>query len=287
MVEGWLKSPTKLPSIPRTIRSTKDHLDILDHILIARPKLKHIKDETGGTPLHRAALLGHLEVVRKLLEQHPASAIEWNTKGYLPIHLASKKGHVSVVKEILNKVTWLDPIDLLKQKGQNILHMAAKNGKHEVVKFIPREKKLHKLLNEKDKKGNTPLHSASLASQGFTVPDGFIDSDDKDITNIGMATLISEFMFKVIFTWLSVPHTLRYCCGRGFGYNVHSIHGCFTCSRERSLLACPDCHNHGNHLPIHILGSVCSSDVPNWSSNTFELHRWSYFQDDDSIFWKL
>ncbi|KAI4352834.1 hypothetical protein L6164_007048 [Bauhinia variegata] len=161
MVEGWLKNPARLPSIPRTQRSTKDYLAILDDILKARPELKHIKDETGGTPLHCAALLGRLEGVRKLLAEDPSSALEWNTKGYLPIHLASKKGHVSVVKEILKKVDWLEPIDLLNRKGQNILHMAAKNGKHEVVKYILREKKLEKLLNEKDKKGNTPLHSAS------------------------------------------------------------------------------------------------------------------------------
>ncbi|KAI4352840.1 hypothetical protein L6164_007054 [Bauhinia variegata] len=161
MVEGWLRHPARLPSMPRTQRYTKDDLDLLDRILKARPELKHIKDETGGTPLHCAALLGHHEGVRKLLEEYPASALEWNTKGYLPIHLASKKGHVSVVKEILKRVTWLDPADLLNQKGQNILHMAAKNGKHEVVKYILREKKLEQLLNEKDKKGNTPLHSAS------------------------------------------------------------------------------------------------------------------------------
>ncbi|KAI4352839.1 hypothetical protein L6164_007053 [Bauhinia variegata] len=251
---GLAEKPVTQPNIQRTESSTKDFLHILDRILRERPELKHMKDEKGSTPLHWAALLGHLEGVRKLLDQDSASALEWNEKGYLPIHLACKKDHVSVVKEILKKVEWLDPLDLLNQKGQNILHMAAKNGKHEVVKFILREKKLDKLLNEKDNKGNTPLHSASkylhpklLSSEillyagtplsengklfgnggskrpqvqwikdhastlmlvtilvatvtfsaGFTVPGGLIDSDDKDITNIGMATLKNELMFKV------------------------------------------------------------------------------------------
>ncbi|KAI4352833.1 hypothetical protein L6164_007047 [Bauhinia variegata] len=249
---GLAEDPATQLTIPRTENSTKDYL--LNHILRDRPELMRIKDEKGSTPLHWAALLGHLEGVRKLLDQDPASALEWNKKGYLPIHLACKKGHVSVVKEILKKVFWFDPVDLLNQKGQNILHMAAKNGKHEVVKFILREKKLDKLLNEKDNKGNTPLHSASrylhpklLSSEilhcagtplskngkllgnggskrpqvqwikdhastlmlvtilvatvtfaaGFTVPGGLIDSDHKDTTNIGMATLINELMFQV------------------------------------------------------------------------------------------
>ncbi|KAI4352835.1 hypothetical protein L6164_007049 [Bauhinia variegata] len=205
MAEGWLKNPARLPSFPRTESSPKEYLAILDDILKARPELKYIKDKTGGTPLHCAALLGHLEGVRKLLAEDPSSALEWNTKGYLPIHLASKKGHVSVVKEILEKIASLDPIDLLNRKGQNILHMAAKNGKHEVVKYILREKKLEQLLNEKDKKGNTPLHSASKYLHPKVL---LLLTRDKRV-DVKLANNLGMTARDVVLQQIEVPLTFR------------------------------------------------------------------------------
>ncbi|KAI9080531.1 hypothetical protein K1719_037497 [Acacia pycnantha] len=52
-------------------------------------------------------------------------------------------------------------MDLINQKGQNILHIAAKSGKDNVVKYILSTRKLDNLLNQRDKNGNTPLHLAS------------------------------------------------------------------------------------------------------------------------------
>ena len=51
--------------------------------------------------------------------------------------------------------------ELLNGKGQNILHVAAQSGKAKVVAYLLKRNDLKLLINEKDKKGNTPLHLAS------------------------------------------------------------------------------------------------------------------------------
>ncbi|KAI4354311.1 hypothetical protein L6164_003184 [Bauhinia variegata] len=161
LVETWLRNlSTSLASSATCSRKTPGKA-LLEEIVESRPELMYLRDENGGTPLHFAASIGDIRGIRILLKEASSTALERNIKGHLPIHIASKKGHVNVVKEILQR-DWYDAMDFLNQKGQNIFHVAAKNGKDKIVKYILQNKKLEKLLNEKDNNGNTPLHLASM-----------------------------------------------------------------------------------------------------------------------------
>ncbi|KAJ7981455.1 Protein ACCELERATED CELL DEATH 6 [Quillaja saponaria] len=141
--------------------------DLMEVILEKRPELMYSKDEKGCNALHFAAWIGYLKGVRILLEKDSQSALERNSKGHLPIHLACRH-RLGVVKAFLQQ-EWFDPIELLNKEGQNILHIAAKKGNNNVVKYILRNKKLESLLNQKDRKGNTPLHLATKSIYPKTV----------------------------------------------------------------------------------------------------------------------
>ncbi|KAI9098382.1 hypothetical protein K1719_025007 [Acacia pycnantha] len=128
-----------------------------------RGKLINSTDQKGNRPLHWAASMGDVKCAEMLLQQDELSTLEWDQKGYLSVYVACKRGHVEVVKKIVEQ-SWVDPKDLLNKRGQNMLHIAAKNGKEQVVNYMLRQKKQlagDKLLNEQDQNGNTASHLAS------------------------------------------------------------------------------------------------------------------------------
>ncbi|KAF8391361.1 hypothetical protein HHK36_023665 [Tetracentron sinense] len=70
------------------------------------------------------------------------------------------KGHNYIVECMLKQ--WPDLREFLNREGQTVLHFAAKSGKQKLVKSMLKMGKLSMLVNEKDNKGNTPLHLATI-----------------------------------------------------------------------------------------------------------------------------
>ena len=119
------------------------------------------------TPLSYASSIGYCDGVRYLFRESPDCAYKSDEDGFFPIHIASKKGHVKVVEFFLKQ--YPDMSELLNREGQNILHVAALSGKAKMVAYMLKRNELEMLINGKDKKGNTPLHLASMVKHPVVV----------------------------------------------------------------------------------------------------------------------
>ncbi|XP_010024297.2 protein ACCELERATED CELL DEATH 6 isoform X3 [Eucalyptus grandis] len=143
-------------------------------------------NDAGNTALHEAVRNGHYELTRMLLNRGSNLVYKENRERKCPLYLAVETGDLRSLVLLMEAVDGekvsslegmspvhgavmhqtIDPEELLNFKeGQNILHVAAKYGRASVVKYILSNPELEKLINVKDKLGNTPLHLATLQWQ--------------------------------------------------------------------------------------------------------------------------
>lgn len=109
---------------------------------------------TDETPLHTAAVLGHLSFVNELLNRKPQLAAEFDSRGCSPLHLAAAKGNADIVKALLLVNTEVGSVRNLD--GRTALHVAAIKGREAVLAELVRvSPSLTRLLTDR---GETGLH---------------------------------------------------------------------------------------------------------------------------------
>jgi ankyrin repeat protein len=122
-------------------------------------------DITGSTPLHLLASTNDKCIMKLLLDLDPSAGYHADNEGSLPIHVAAANGSLDVVKLLSDhrpSCSWA-----CNNIGQTILHIAVKNGSSNVVKYVCSGNKFARIINTRDKDGNTALHLAVLEADQF------------------------------------------------------------------------------------------------------------------------
>ena len=186
---------------PLLFKAAKDgSIEALLKLLESDPLiLERVATTTADTPLHVAAMLGHLDFAKEVLK-HKTNVVEYvkelNQHGYSPIHLAAANGHVNVVERLLgisHELCYLrgkggltplhyasikgraDTISLLlsssplcvveeTERGETALHIAVRNNQLEALRVLVEGLKRSNnlvIINWKDREGNTILHLAA------------------------------------------------------------------------------------------------------------------------------
>ena len=124
--------------------------DTVRRLLQSHPTLTVIADNRGQTLLHTAAIIGHPDIIRILLQTNA----RMNAKDYAgntPLHLST-----SLATNVL--LTQNANIEMKNLKGLTALHSAAKNGHLEKVRSLLTA---NAKIEAKDNEKFTPLHYAA------------------------------------------------------------------------------------------------------------------------------
>lgn len=122
-------------------------------------------DEQGMTPLHQAAKMGYLEAVKLFIETPTGreAAYMQDKQGNTALHLAAVSNHKDTTLKIIERCP--DCSDLVNSRGWSVLHSAvqSKDATAEVLDAILKSNATGHLINQKDNKGNTPLHHIAIS----------------------------------------------------------------------------------------------------------------------------
>ncbi len=117
------------------IKSDNPNLERIREIIEQRPWIIFAMDKYGNTPLHDAALYGHVDVATLLLDR--GANVENKTKysGFTALHNAAWRGHLDVATLLLDRGA---DVESKTKSGYTALHYAAwsRYGHHDVTALL-------------------------------------------------------------------------------------------------------------------------------------------------------
>ncbi|KAM7515711.1 hypothetical protein LguiA_005294 [Lonicera macranthoides] len=148
---------------PLHVAALKGHVDFARAILEEKPDLVTELDSRGRSPLHLASANGHVEMVKFLVTVDPNVCFTEDEDGWTPFHLAAKKGQVEVVKELVQARPEVMMYPLNPVKAISIIHSYVICNGLEALKHLVEAD--HNVLNYQDGDGNTILHKVTALKQ--------------------------------------------------------------------------------------------------------------------------
>ncbi|KAL6342622.1 hypothetical protein AAG906_012485 [Vitis piasezkii] len=182
LIIGTCTSPAHSGMMGRTALHAaviRNDQEMTARLLKWKPDLTKEVDENGWSPLHCAAYLGYTAIVEQLLDKSPDKSVTYlgiKDSKKTALHIAANRNHQDIVKLLLSHSP--DCCEQVDDKGNNVLHSAIMSKMHFATGNILNNNSLlrvRRLINEKDAKGDTPLHL--LAS--YQVCDPFLSADNR------------------------------------------------------------------------------------------------------------
>ncbi|KAH7857082.1 hypothetical protein Vadar_008863 [Vaccinium darrowii] len=155
---------------PLHLAALRGHLDFTKAILTRKPTLASELDSLRCSPLHLASTEGHVKVVQELLRVNTDVCIARDQDGRIPLHLAAMKGRVEIIWELLEAKP--NSIHEKLSRGETILHLCVKYNRLEALKTLVQYvhcNGMDSLLNSRNDDGNTILHLAAALKQMDTI----------------------------------------------------------------------------------------------------------------------
>ncbi|KAF3628101.1 putative nuclear transcription factor Y subunit A-8-like isoform X1 [Capsicum annuum] len=148
---------------PLHIAALRGHIEFVRLILAQNPQLAVELDSRKSSALHIASAKGNLQIIKMLLVVNSEMSLARDRDGRNPLHLAAIKGRVEAVKELMHVM----PRAALGKttNGETILHLCVKHNQMEVLKLLMDIKWDHEFLNAKDCDGRNILHLAVADKQ--------------------------------------------------------------------------------------------------------------------------
>ena len=110
------------------------HLEVVKHLLAQEGIDVNAARDNGFTPLSVAAYRGYLEVLKRLLAQEGIEVNKADNGGFTPLHAAAERGHIKeVIKCLVEKGADVNQAD---EKGFTPLHFAAQKGHPNIVRLL-------------------------------------------------------------------------------------------------------------------------------------------------------
>ncbi|XP_059639406.1 ankyrin repeat-containing protein BDA1-like [Cornus florida] len=148
---------------PLHVAALHGHVEFVKEIVARNPELAGELNSQRMSPLHLASAKGHVEIVKALLLVNREMCLARDRDGRNPLHLAAIKGRVSVLKELVQVRP--DAARAKFDQGATILHVCVHHDQIEALKLLLVTLNDHEFANCKNERGNTILHLAVADKQ--------------------------------------------------------------------------------------------------------------------------
>ncbi|KAI7988411.1 Ankyrin repeat-containing protein BDA1 [Camellia lanceoleosa] len=151
---------------PLHVAALRGHVEFARKLVSLDSELAQVLDSQGSSPLHLASAKGYIQIVKLLVAAKPEMCKVLDRDGFNPLHLAAIKGKVEVLRELVGKMPQA-ALPKLNHR-QTILHLCVKHFQMDALKLLMEETddvQILGLVNATDDYGYTILHLAVADKQ--------------------------------------------------------------------------------------------------------------------------